>query len=255
MARNDEINRFPIKNTTFKSIILAGSALLIGIYVLLSLIMFPTPFIGGSGTLNLGLIGTPITGILTATWLMNYCHSEKEGFLIAVMIGGFGGLVASFTSPANFCGLWFIMLPLMGVIGTFLTFRGGKYAIVPLVWVLIIAIGMFTTFQLVLINIPHLIALIAGILAIVKVPNYIKQEKIQLGIRILLACVVGTVAEWCALNIFAAWILEIPLPAWYGIMPLVFIERGFSVVGGFIIVYSVLLALQHQKIIEITKIP
>lgn len=251
MTQEKKIKQIKTTPTIFKSSFIVGISLLICIYTVLSIIIFPTPFIGGTGTLNFGLIATPLVGILCATWLSSYCNSEKEELIGAIIIGGFGGFVASFVSPANFCGLYFIMLPLFGVIGTVLTYKGGKFTIIPLIWIISIAIGMFATFHLLLINIPHLIAIGAAILAIFKVSNYIKNKKLQIGLQIVLACIVGTITEWCALNIFAAWVLQIPTTAWYTIMPLVFFERGIAVCISFPIAYSVLLALHSQKIIDI----
>ncbi|MHA1268931.1 MAG: hypothetical protein ACTSPY_04020 [Candidatus Helarchaeota archaeon] len=236
-----------IDYTRSRVIYISISAIFVTIYAILSMIIFPTPFIGGSGTLNLGLIGTPIIGCLTANWLFQFVDNWKEKLGITIFIAFACGLVSSFISPENFCGLWFITLPFMGIIGTIFTYQGGKVAIISTIWISTMTIIMWFKYSLIIINIPHLIAIVCGVVAIFNIPKRIKNERVRIITKILLACIVGTIAEWCALNIYAAFILNLPLPAWYGIMPLVYIERSFGAIGGFLISIGIIGTLSKIK--------
>ncbi|MHA1252055.1 MAG: hypothetical protein ACTSRP_18855, partial [Candidatus Helarchaeota archaeon] len=167
-------------------------------------------------------------------WLFKYTTNWKEklGVVITVALGS--GIISSFISPINFCGLWFISLPFMGIIGTVSSYLGKKLSIIPIFWISSISLLLWIKYGLIIINIPHIIAIGVALLSLYDFSK-IKQENLKISIKIIFACIIGTISEWCALNIYATFILNLPAESWYFIMPLVYIERSFGAFGGAIL--------------------
>lgn len=243
MIKKDKKKYFNLSKAYIASI----SAILITLYVIFSLIIFPTPFIGGSGTLNFELIGTPIVGILISVLLLKKCAKWREKIIVTLGISFLCGFVSSFISPMNFCGLWFIMLPLFGISSTVFAYIDKKYNLFPLIWITLISVLVQIKYYLIIISIPHLIAIAIGLISSLNSLNLIKNKEIRFVIKIVFCCVIGTISEWCALNVYAAFVLNLPTLAWFGIMPLVFIERGFAVIGGSIISISIIKVLSQRN--------
>ncbi|MGQ4913247.1 MAG: hypothetical protein ACP6IU_00710 [Candidatus Asgardarchaeia archaeon] len=219
-------------------------SILAGIYVVTAMLPFPTVFVGGSGNMNMGLIGSVLVGAVGYSIFPRIVHTKSEELTAIISVGVISGIISSFISPFNFAGFFYIFIPLAGITATYLSLKGGFDILIPLIWISTVMAFMWFSYQLYLINIPHIIAIVVG-LALIAITRIKTQNKKLMFIQVPLAIVVGTIAEWCVLNLFATVVLALPRDLWFVIMPLVFIERSTAIIFGTLFSIPAMKALEN----------
>lgn len=233
---------------TKKTKLIAFIGMLSAIYSVTALLPFPTIFVGGTGNMNMGLIGSVLVGILSYEIMIKYAKKMTQEITAVFTVGLISGLISAFISPFNFAGFFYILLALTGIVATYTAMRGKYLLLGPLIWISLVTIFMWITYALPLINIPHIIGIISGIilflLSLKNVNKIISEEK-MIYLKIPLAAIVGTISEWCMLNIYATIVLALPRDLWFIIMPLVFIERSTAVIFGTIFAIPIIKSVKH----------
>lgn len=191
-----------------------------GLYAVTSLVPISV-FVGGSSMLSLNLIITPVIAILLI---------PTEAAAAALI----GGLLALWIAPwqAMF-GPATVLLPFAGAFFGSMTFHkkkmGSPLAVIFLAAVVLSYLSSRSDFPYWIV--PHMAALITAGVSMLSTP---------LKIRILLVAFVTTMCEQAAMLVQAVYVLQLPCIVFMTAFPLMLYERVIGLLGGSLIVYSLI---------------